>query len=334
MARDKYSHRERIELILAGEKPDRFAASFWRHFYHKENNAKGTAEAMVDFQKHFDWDFMKINPRADYHAEPWGLKQKWSTSEFEKHIKSNFPVMKVEDWDNIGPLKPTVPALDEHLKVVSLIRKAVGKDLPILMTVFTPLAVAGRLIEDNNHLAEQIRSHPDKIHNALRNITDTFVLFVQELRNAGADGLFFATTDWGASNLISWNEYEEFGVPYDLEVIQSAGDDSLNLFHVCQSNNFLKELSTIDYNCKMYNWDGDDPTNIPLDKAYDLLPGKTLVGGVDHRGWLLHSEPDEILHQFNRVKKLLDPARVIIGPGCSVAPEVSRDNLRIIRENL
>lgn len=334
MPKDKYSHKKRLEMILAGEKPDRYAASFWRHFYHKENNAQGTAEAMLDFQRAFDWDFMKINPRADYHIEGWGFEQIYSNDEFQKHRVLKYPIKSADDWDKIEPLKSTAPVLAEHLQVVSLIRKGVGRDFPILMTVFTPLAIAGRMVEDDNLLVEHLRNHPDQIHRALRAITNTFIKYVQELRNAGADGVFYATTQWASSNLITWNEYEEFGVPYDLEVIQSAEKDSLNLFHVCSSNNYLSQLAKIDYNCKMYNWDGDDPTNIQLDKALELLPEKTLVGGVDHRGWLLKSYPPEIPHQMQRIKKYLDPARVIIGPGCSIAPEVPKENLKLLRENL
>ena len=156
---DKYTHRERMEMIFSGEKPDRFAASFWRHFFHKEHYAEGTAEAMLDFQKRFDWDFMKINPRADYHIEDWGFKQQYSHEEFKKHIKTDFPVESLDDWRNIEPLPLSSPALDEHLKVVSLIRKDLPHDFPILMTVFTPLAIAGRMVKDNNMLADHIHEH-------------------------------------------------------------------------------------------------------------------------------------------------------------------------------
>ena len=62
--KDKLSHRERIEAIMRGETPDRPAISLWRHFYHLESTAKGLAEAMLEYQKKYDWDFMKINPRA------------------------------------------------------------------------------------------------------------------------------------------------------------------------------------------------------------------------------------------------------------------------------
>lgn len=330
----KLSHKERLQTIFAGEKPDRFAASFWRHFFHMEHHAEGTAEAMLAFQKRFDWDFMKVNPRADYHVEDWGLKQEWSRDEFAKHKKSNFPITKAEDWEKITVLNPNKGVLAEHLDVISRIRKGSDKELPVLMTVFTPLAIAGRMVEDDQMLADHIRSHPDSVKKALEAITKTFVSFVGELRNAGADGLFYATTQWAASNLISWDEYQEFGVPYDLRVIQATESDAINLFHICSSNNFLTELADIDYQCQMYNWDSDDPTNLPLDKAYEPLNGKTLVGGADRNGWLLQSSPAEVGYMIDKIKDEHDPTRLIIGPGCSIPPETPMDNLQAIREKL
>ncbi|UCD63710.1 MAG: hypothetical protein JSW34_13365 [Candidatus Zixiibacteriota bacterium] len=331
---DRYSHRERLEAIFRGERPDRFAASFWRHFFHREHYAEGTAGAMLDFQKRFDWDFMKINPRADYHVEDWGLKQEWSHDEFKKHVKSNFPVTSLDSWRDIEPLSPTSPVLAEHLKAVSLIRKSSSRELPILMTVFTPLAIAGRLVEDDGLLADHIRNHPDRVLPAIEAITQTFEVFVTELRNAGADGIFLATTQWASSNLITWEEYEKFGVPFDLRLMAAADSDAINLVHVCSSNNYLKQIVAKNYPGRMYNWDSDDPTNSPLDKALEFISDAALVGGADRHGWLLHASPDEIRYKMAELKERYDPSRVIIGPGCSVAPEVPMENLRAIRENL
>jgi uroporphyrinogen decarboxylase len=330
----RLSHRDRIMTILAGEKPDRYAASFWRHFYHMEHHAEGTIQAMLDFQKHFDWDFIKINMRADYHVEDWGLKQRWSHDEFKKHTKYDFPVKEADDWYKITALEPTSPVLAEHLEVVSGIRKGAGRDIPILMTVFTPLAIAGRMVEDNATLIDHLRMAPDNVESALRAITDTFVAYAAELRNAGADGLFYATTQWASSDSITWQEYERFGVPYDLEVIQATEGDAINLLHVCGNNNYLKQLSQLDYNASMYNWDSSQPTNLPLDRAYDELPDKTLVGGVDHKGWLVESKPEEIAQLVDRLKSDHDPSRLIIGPGCSIPPETPMENLQAIREQL
>ncbi len=334
MTKEKYNHRERLQIIIAGEKPDRYAASFWRHFFHMEHHAEGTAEAMIGFQKRFEWDFIKINPRADYHVEDWGLTQQWSHDEFKKHVKSNFPVKSIDDWNKISVKPLSSPVLDEHLDVVSRVRKGVGTDVPILMTLFTPLAIAGRMVEDRNELVQHLREDPKKVHSALRAITDTFVPFVTELRNAGADGIFLATTQWASSDLITFDEYKEFGLPYDRELAVATAEDPINLYHICGENNYLKELASEDMRCSLYNWDSHHPTNCPIDKAYDLLKPHTIVGGVDQHGWLLRSKPDEVLDQLKKLKERNDPSQLIIGPGCSVPPEVPMVNFEAIRENL
>jgi len=321
-------------MILAGERPDRFAASFWRHFFHLEHTAEGTAEAMLYFQKEFDWDFMKVNPRADYHVQDWGVRLRYSSKELENHVKLSFPISSVDDWMHLKLLPPTAPVLAEHLKLVSLLRTRCGRDLPILMTVFTPLSIAGRMVADHQTLVSHLRSAPGRMHVALRVITDTFVRFVSELRNAGADGLFFATTHWASADLLTWAEYEEFGVPYDLEVIRAAEADAINLLHVCGANNFLPQLGGLAYFAKMINWDSSDPTNLPLDKALDRLPEKTLVGGVDYRGWLRRSRPEEMPYFIRELKRQFDPARLIIAPGCAVEPGTEMNNLRAIRQQL
>lgn len=334
MKKDQYSHRERLELIFAGERPDRFAASFWRHLFHMEHHAEGTAEAMIGWQKKFDWDFMKINPRADYHTQDWGLQLTYSHHEYKKHQKSHIPIKTVDDWARIEPLAPTAPALAEHLKVVSTIRKAFSRELPLLMTVFTPLSIAGRLVNDDTTTVAHLRSHPDKVEAALEAITRTFVTYTQELRNAGADGLFFATCHWATENRLTWAEYERFGLPYDLRVIAAAESDAINLLHVCEGSNYLTKVLESDYKSQMVNWDTSDPTNLPLDRAETQFPDIALVGGVDHTGWLIRSEPEEMRHFVGDLKKTHNPARVILGPGCAIDPATPFRNLQAIREIL
>ena len=334
MAREKLNHRERLQAVLGGYKPDRFAASFWRHFYHREHSARGTAEAMLDFQKHFDWDFIKINPRADYHTQDWGVEVVYSHDEFVNHIRTGFPIRTPDDWTRIEPLELTAPTLAEHLRAVSLIRRGVGGEVPLLMTVFAPLAVAGRMVADRQLLREHLKLAPDKVHQALQAIADTFERLATELRNAGADGIFFATTQWASATMLTWEQYQEFGLPYDLQVLRASQAEAINILHVCSSENYLLRLLEHGYDCPMVNWDSCDPTNLPLDRAYDLVTDRALVGGVDHNGWLLHSTPEEIGQQIEKIKAAHDPARLIIGPGCSITANTPIRNLEEIRKRL
>ena len=70
---ESMNHRERVLACLAGGDVDRPPVSMWRHFYAEETAPDTLAEAMLGFQRDYDWDFMKVNPRASYHAEDWGL---------------------------------------------------------------------------------------------------------------------------------------------------------------------------------------------------------------------------------------------------------------------
>ena len=56
---------ERVTAALTGKPFDRPPISMWRHFYEHEMSADGMAQAMLAFQDEFQWDFMKINPRAN-----------------------------------------------------------------------------------------------------------------------------------------------------------------------------------------------------------------------------------------------------------------------------
>ena len=66
--------RERVDAALRGEPVDRVPISFWGHSYLKEWSAEGLAEAMLENYRTYDWDYMKVNPRASYHVEDWGAK--------------------------------------------------------------------------------------------------------------------------------------------------------------------------------------------------------------------------------------------------------------------
>ena len=58
---DQMTQWERIRAALRGDEVDRPPISVWCHFYQKENSSEGLAEAMLGFQRQYDWDFMKVN---------------------------------------------------------------------------------------------------------------------------------------------------------------------------------------------------------------------------------------------------------------------------------
>jgi uroporphyrinogen decarboxylase len=319
--------RERVEAALRGAPVDRPPISFWRHFFEKETSAAGLAEAMLGFQRAYGWDFMKVNPRACYHAEPWGCRYQFSG---QPHIDPKLvePAVKTpEDWAKIKPLPPTTGALGEQLEALRLIKEGLHGEVPFVETVFSPLSVAGRLIGSDDIMLEHLRQYPTRVHEALEAITVTFEGFARACLDVGADGLFFATTNWATYDRLTDTEYEEFGRPYDLRVLKAVEGAAFNILHVCRSHNMFWKL--LDYPAQAVNWAAADATNPRLSEVWQQSH-RPVMGGIDHVETLRRGTPEAVQGE---VRNAVAETRqgLFIGPGCSISPQTPEHNLRAAR---
>ena len=320
--------RARIKATLKGEVVDRPAVSFWRHFYREETSAKGLAEAMLEFQKKYDWDFMKVNPRAEYHVEDWGNIYAYSGNDHIKPKLKEGCIKDVDDWKNLGVLLPDKGVLGEQLEALTLISKGLGKDVYFVMTVFTPLSIALRLVNDADTLVQWIKEAPDALHQGLEVITETFADFSRACLDRGASGIFFATTDCARKDLLSSEQYDVFGRAYDLKVLDAVKDADFNILHVCKSNNMLNHL--LDYPVHAVNWDATDETNPTLGEV-SKHTAKAVIGGVDHTKHLLANNPEKIIKDAKNAYNETGGKKWILGGGCTFSPQVRESKLMALR---
>ena len=320
--------RDRIKATLQGEAVDRPAVSFWRHFYKEETSAKGLADAMLGFQKKYDWDFMKVNPRAEYHAEVWGNTYIYSGNDYIKPTFKEGCIRDADDWKNLAILPPDQGVLGEHLAALKLIAKGLDKDVIFVMTIFTPLSIALRLVNGADTLIQYIREAPDALHQGLEAITKTFADFARACLDTGAGGIFFATTDCARKDFLSHEQYNAFGRKYDLTVLDAVKDADLNILHVCKSNNMLDYL--MDYPVHAVNWDSTDETNLTIGEI-SMRTDKTVIGGVDHTTHLLASHPKMIIKDARNAYNNTGGKKWILGGGCTFSPQVSESNLMALR---
>ena len=68
--------KERVDAALRDAPVDRVPASMWGHDFEREWSAQGLAEATVENFTRYDWDYVKVNPRASYHVEGWKVRVK------------------------------------------------------------------------------------------------------------------------------------------------------------------------------------------------------------------------------------------------------------------
>lgn len=318
--------KDRVKRLLLGEAIDPPAMSLWRHFYHREGSAEELTHSMTEWQRKWAWDFVKVNPRASYHVEGWGAKFRPSSEELKKPVQTAVPVHTAEDLLRLKPLPKDEGALGEQLAALRLIREALGRDVFMVETVFTPLSIVADLCASDEAFGKLLRTEKKAVKLALEVVTETFKPYARACLDAGADGLFFATTEWGTKANISEQEYQDFGRPYDLEVLDAVKGAEFNILHVCKSDNLL--LPLLSYPVRAFSWDPTEATNPSLGE----VRGKTdrmLIGGLNHRKTLLGKSQEAVRNEARKAFSATGGWGAILAAGCTIDPATPEDNIRV-----
>ncbi|MCI0405660.1 MAG: hypothetical protein L0Z48_05575 [candidate division Zixibacteria bacterium] len=322
--------KDRIGALLAGKQPDRTPVVAWRHFYQMEYSPELFVSATVGFQRKFNWDFVKINPRASYHVEGWGAQYVPPKNPLDKPQRLSFPVGLPSDWEKIEELPLGSGVLAAELLTVSKICKKLGKSVYKFMTVFSPLSIAGDLVGTEAQLVRDMQESPLLVQEALEEITKTFVRFSVDCLNAGANGIFFATTEWASRNVLTEEDYRKFGRPYDLEVIEAVrGVGGRVILHVCEPNNMLSLFT--DYPVDMVNWAATERSNLTLSEGYNLFK-KPVIGGIDHTSSLMLGRKEALVGAVRPALALLKNLPAVLGPECALPPAMPEENLTALRQ--
>ncbi len=321
--------RERVWAALAGRAVDRPPVSFWGHVYERESTAADLVEATLETWREFHWDWIKLNPRKQYHVEPWGVRYIYPGTPGVKPRLVEWPIHEAADWARITPRPHDAGAFAEQLDAVRLLRSALPAAVPVIETVFTPLAVLGEMVETPEELRAHMESHPDLVRRALEAVTSTYEPYVAALLRAGVDGIYFATVDWASADLMTPATCREWARPADLRVLAAAAAARFNVLHVCRGRSLLFEFA--DYPVAAFSWAATDPTNPTLAQALERLPG-AVMGGVSQDGALQERDPAAALAELGRARAQTGGRRWLVAPGCSIPPGTPEDNLRALRD--
>jgi uroporphyrinogen decarboxylase len=323
------SKRERVLATLHGEQTDRVPVSIWGHFRSDPHRAEDLAKATIENQRRYEWDFIKMMPSGMYYPEALGCTLTPASGPGAVNALADSIIKRPEDWERLPVLDPRAGWLAEHVRCVRLVREAIGPDVPILQTLFSPLTVAHKL---SLHLAfeESVRSHRPRLEAGLRAILEGSKRFAAATLDAGADGFFFATQEANRDTL-GEADFLALGKRYDLELLGAIRERaSFLLLHVCRAN-ILANL-VADYPVHAINWEVQ-VTRPTLAEARSLWP-RTLVGGLDRHGALLDGTPDDVRSEVRQVLAEAGPGRFIVSAGCAIPTDCPPANLLAARAAL
>jgi len=309
--------RQRVLAALHGKVVDRVPLAFWLHNFAAENSAKGLAEETLRLHHRFDWDFLKPQSRAQCFAEMWGLTYAPSDDKARPYTVTRTPIKDAAGLRALRPVDPTTGALGEQLEALRLIHAAVGPDVPIIWTIFSPLMVLPFLVQGGRDAAlALVRSAPRETAAAFDAMTETLAAHARACLAAGADGLFYAT-NMATKSLGSPEECRRWQRPYDIRVLEAVKSAPFNLLHVCGTGIHFDEFA--DYPVTAFSWATVDG-NPSLDSVH-ARTGKAVVGGLPAKPEIASMKAEELVTRARRAVDEMSGRWLLLGPDCSINPE-------------
>ncbi len=317
--------RERLEATFAGEMADRPPVALWRHWPGDDRRAEDQARAHLEFQRHYDWDFIKVTPSSGFTVEDWGVSERYMGSCEGTAEEGPRAIIRPDDWLHLPVLDPQQGALGRQLRCLELIARDAG-DTPFLQTIFNPLAVA-KYLAGQELLLVHLRRYPQQVQAGLRTITDSILAFVYYVLRTGAAGLFYAVQH-AQYGILSEDEYCIFGQPYDMQVLEAARGAWFNLLHL-HGHDVMFDLLA-DYPVQAINWH-DRETPPDLVTAQNRTT-KALCGGLKQWDTIVRGSPQEVrLEALDAIHQVAG-RRFILGTGCVTPIVAPLSNLQAVRE--
>jgi uroporphyrinogen decarboxylase len=298
---------ERVTNALKGEEVDRPPFSFWYHFGLQHMPARKHAEAEIDFYRAYDLDFLKV--MSDY---PYPLPRNLEAIETE------------DDWKRIEPIAPDDQCWDEQLTALSMINDAIGKEAFFIETIFSPWTTARRLARSGS-LSVARQRYPETLLGAMEAIATSLAEYSKEALKRGAGGIFLSLGA-ASEDVMTVEEYETWGGPFDLKILEAVREATFNVLHIHGKR--IHFDSVMNYQASALNW--SHFATAPSLKEGKARAGKTVLGGIDE-ATASHVSAPEITEQIENTIREIGTRGLIVTPGCSVATDTREQSLRTIK---
>lgn len=321
MEAHRITHRQRIEYSLQGELLDRTPIAMWRHFPVDDQTPDGLAHAILEFQKLFDFDLVKVTPSSSYCLKDWGVEDEWRGNPEGTRQYVSRVINSPEDWLKLTVLDPFKGTLGDQLTCLKIINNELGPDVPVLQTIFSPLAQAKNLV-GGEMLLVHLRQYPDAVVAGLKTIAETTCRFIEAANKTGISGIFYAVQH-GNYQLLTESEYIQFGRKFDLEILDLVSRKWLNILHLHGVNVMFKLF--LDYPVQVINWH-DRETFPSLAEGKKLFSG-VVCGGLQRNQTMELGTPEHVHSEACDAIQETEGKRFILGTGCVLQITTPRANI-------
>ncbi len=328
MSNKALNHRERLEICLNGDKPERVPVALWRHFPVDDQRADDLAAATILFQREYDFDLVKVTSASSFWVKDWGVEDVWKGNPEGTREITKFPIQQADDWEKLQVLDPGKGEYSKQIESLKMIVKELGEDTPVIMTVFSPLLQARNLIS-REKLLVHMRLYPQLFKRGLQIITESTCRFVEAAMKTGIAGIFYGVQH-ADYHFLSKAEYLEYGLPFDWQIIEPASSGWFNMLHL-HGEDIMFDLF-IDFPTTSINWHDRD-TYPSLAEAKKLFKG-VVCGGLQREKTMLFGSPESVTKEAKDAIIATEGKRFILGTGCVLPITAPRANIMAARKSV
>lgn len=338
-----WTKRDRFNAVMNGEQADRVPVTAYRHHTDFEHSGpRVLANKLLEFQREYDWDVMKINPRAVYYYEAWGNEYDYDHYNDVVPTRTKKLVKDYRDLEKIAVLPGDQGVFGEQLEMCKMIVQDCDPDVPIFQSAFTPIGILLNLCgmrsvgryrpspREESPLIQLCLEHPEEVKRALKKIAETMADYCAKLTATGIDGVFYACLGMARTDYFTMEEWKEFVEPYDLMVLEAL-KGTQTIIHTCGIYGNPERFTSWPIN--MIHW-ASSATGCPtIWGSKKWLNGKIAMGGVDERPFGENKAQEIASLARNTLQKMQDQP-FLLAPDCSVSIHTRDDELKAFRASV
>jgi uroporphyrinogen decarboxylase len=304
---DIINKRDLMLNLLSKNQPLQYIpAAFFIHFDPSCHFGQAAANKHIEYFRHTDMDFVKI--------------------QYERKYPLLEKIRKPEDWAQMPCY--SLDFYEPELDVIKRIIQTAKSEALIIVTLYSPFMCAVHSAS-RDILTRHMDEDAESVRKGMEIITDSLMLFVKACIQLGVDGFYASTQGGEIGRFQNPQIFTEFIKPYDLVLMDEINRSCVfNILHVCDYHSPYSDLSPyVDYPGHVVNCNPLLASERLSWREVESMFNRPCMGGLDRHGVIASGSPTQIEESVNQVlQEATEP--FVLGADCTLPNNINWENIR------
>lgn len=242
---------ERVTMALNHQEPDRvpvyplinsISMKYLGYNYREWTlDPHKCAQSIIKATEECDVDVICTLVDLSVEAADWGMEIDYPEDKAAGPGLGKEIIKTPEDYDKIKVINPLeTERMSKYIEMTKELVAAKGSEKPVVAFVFGPLGILSMLRGLSEMLMDTFAAK-EQMHRALENITETLMVFIDALMDAGAPAIMFDTL-YASRTIMSPKMWKELEGPYIKRLADHVHERGcMVMIHNCGEGIYFKE---------------------------------------------------------------------------------------------